>query len=323
MTLAADILVALVALLHLWFLVLEMFLWDKPLGRKTFRMTPEHAAATRTLAANQGLYNGFLAAGLLWGLVAGDPVKIFFLGCVVVAGVFGAFTVSRRIFWVQAAPALAALALLLFATPAVAQQVAKPNAILLVAKPGLADANFRETVVLVTQAPEQHTVGVILNRPTRRKVDKSGEPFYFGGPVMRQAMVALFRAERASESAFHVLKGVHLSMHPADVDPQKVRRGQRYRLYLGFSGWAPGQLEDEMRRDGWYVLPASEELLFRADTGGMWRELVDRAQKRKAPHVRGLRPGLQANAARAARFFVADATPWSGRFSVSFVTVHG
>lgn len=232
-----------------------------------------------------------------------------------------AFTVSRKVFWVQAAPAIVALAL--FAGPAMAQQAVKPNAILLVAKPGLLDANFRESVVLVTQAPDQHTLGVILNRPTQRKVDKSGEPFYFGGPVMGQAMVALFRAERASEAAFHVLKGIYLSMHPADVDPQKVRRGQRYRLYLGFSGWAPGQLENEMRRDSWYVLPASEELLFRADTGGMWRELVDKAQKRKAPHVRGLRPGLQANAARAARFSVAAATSRSERFSVSFVTVHG
>ena len=291
MTLAADILVALVALLHLWFLVLEMFLWDKPLGRKTFRMTPEHAAATRTLAANQGLYNGFLAAGLLWGLVAGDPVKIFFLCCVVAAGVFGAFTVSRRIFWIQAAPALAALALLLFSIPALAQQAgARPNAILLIARPGLPAPYFSETVVLVTQAPDQNTVGVILNRPTQRKAEKTGEPLYTGGPVMREAMVAVFRAERASDAAFHVLEGIYLSMHPADVDPQKARRGQRYRIYLGFSGWAPGQLADEMRRDSWYVLPASEELLFRADTAGMWRELVDRVQKRKAPHARGLKP---------------------------------
>jgi len=108
---AADIAVILVAALHLWFLVLEMFLWDKPFGRRTFGMTPERAAATRSLAMNQGLYNGFLAAGLLWGVLAGDDVKIFFLACVIVAGVFGALTASRNILWVQALPGLVALAL--------------------------------------------------------------------------------------------------------------------------------------------------------------------------------------------------------------------
>jgi putative membrane protein len=113
----ADVLVALVALLHAWFLVLEMFLWTKPLGLKTFRNSLEHAQASATLAANQGLYNGFLVAGLLWGLLASPPaqafaVKTFFLACVVTAGLFGAFTVSKTIFFVQAMPALLALGLL-------------------------------------------------------------------------------------------------------------------------------------------------------------------------------------------------------------------
>jgi putative membrane protein len=118
MTTAANIAVALVALLHLWFLVLEMFLWTKPLGLRIFRLSPEFAAASRSLAANQGLYNGFLAAGLVWGLVlggAGDPVKIFFLGCVVAAGVFGALTASRKILWVQGLPGAVALGLVLAA----------------------------------------------------------------------------------------------------------------------------------------------------------------------------------------------------------------
>ena len=118
MAIAANIAVALVALLHLYFLVLEMFLWDKPFGRRTFRLTPEFAAASKGLAANQGLYNGFLVAGLVWGMALGDAgmqIKVFFLCCVVVAGVFGAATVNRRIFWVQAVPGLAALALVLFA----------------------------------------------------------------------------------------------------------------------------------------------------------------------------------------------------------------
>ena len=116
MTTAANIAIALVALLHLYFLVLEMFLWDKPFGMRTFRLTPEFAAASKGLAANQGLYNGFLVAGLVWGLVlgaAGIDVKVFFLACVVVAGVFGGATVNRNILFVQAVPGIIALALLL------------------------------------------------------------------------------------------------------------------------------------------------------------------------------------------------------------------
>jgi len=118
MTTVANIASALVALLHLYFLVLEQFFWPKPLGLKTFRLTPEFAAASKSLAANQGLYNGFLAAGLVWGLAlgdAGDPIKIFFLGCVIAAGVFGALTASRKILWVQALPGAVALALVLVA----------------------------------------------------------------------------------------------------------------------------------------------------------------------------------------------------------------
>ena len=113
MTTAANILIGLVALLHLYFLVLEMFFWDKPRGRRVFGTTPEFAAASKSLAANQGLYNGFLAAGLIWGLFAGDPVKIFFLACVIVAGAYGAATVNLKILWVQAVPAAIALALVL------------------------------------------------------------------------------------------------------------------------------------------------------------------------------------------------------------------
>ncbi|HVJ37145.1 MAG TPA: DUF1304 domain-containing protein [Stenotrophomonas sp.] len=104
---------AVVALLHLYFLVLEMFLWTRPLGLKVFGNTPEKAQLTRVLAANQGLYNGFLAAGLAWGVIAARvDVLAFFLGCVVVAGLYGAWSVSRRILWVQAAPAVVGLVLL-------------------------------------------------------------------------------------------------------------------------------------------------------------------------------------------------------------------
>jgi putative membrane protein len=113
----ANILVALVAVLHIYFLILEMFLWTKPLGLKTFRNSPEKAADSAVLAANQGLYNGFLAVGLIWGLIQSVPafafqIKVFFLLCVIVAGIYGAATVSRRILLVQAAPAAIALILL-------------------------------------------------------------------------------------------------------------------------------------------------------------------------------------------------------------------
>ncbi len=116
MSLAANVVVALVALLHLYFLVLEMFLWDKPAGLKAFGHTPEAAAASKVLAANQGLYNGFLAAGLIWGLslgAGGRGVTIFFLLCVLVAGLYGAATASRKILYVQALPAAIGLALVL------------------------------------------------------------------------------------------------------------------------------------------------------------------------------------------------------------------
>jgi putative membrane protein len=120
MLLIANIVVALVAALHCYFLVLEMFLWTKPLGLKTFRNSPEKAAASAVLAANQGLYNGFLAAGLIWGLVHPNAafafeIKLFFLLCVIVAGLYGAATVSHRILLVQAAPAAIALILLMLA----------------------------------------------------------------------------------------------------------------------------------------------------------------------------------------------------------------
>jgi putative membrane protein len=112
---AANIVIALVAALHSYFLVLEMFLWDKPRGLRVFGHSKEQASATQTLAANQGLYNGFLAAGLIWGLslgAAGTAIKVFFLICIFVAGIFGAATVSRKILFVQALPAAVGLLLL-------------------------------------------------------------------------------------------------------------------------------------------------------------------------------------------------------------------
>jgi len=110
MLIVANILIVIVAVLHLGFLALEMFFWDHPFGRQRFRMTPEYSKASASLAANQGLYNGFLAAGLIWGLVtANTPVQIFFLICVLVAGIYGGLTTRRTILYIQALPGLLAL----------------------------------------------------------------------------------------------------------------------------------------------------------------------------------------------------------------------
>jgi len=167
-----------------------------------------------------------------------------------------------------------ALAIALFSAAAAAQA---PNSVLLVAKPELADPNFHETVVLVTQAPDASTVGVILNRPTVRKHEKTGETIYSGGPVMRGIFVVLFRWERELPAAFPVMKDVYLSMHPDNL-ARVLEAGARRRVYEGFSGWIPNQLQSELQRDAWYVLPASEDIVFREDTAGLWRELLEKAR---------------------------------------------
>lgn len=118
MTIITTIVITLIALLHVYILVLEMFLWEKPAGLRAFRNTPEKAAITKVLAANQGLYNGFLAAGLFWGLwlgEAGTAIKVFFLVCIAIAGIYGAATAARKILYIQTIPALVGLGLLLFA----------------------------------------------------------------------------------------------------------------------------------------------------------------------------------------------------------------
>ena len=122
MTMLAHIAVLIVALLHGAFLVLEMFLWSKPVGHRVFGLPPDVMAASAPLAANQGLYNGFLAAGLLWGLFlgpAGFGIEVFFLVCVIVAGLFGAVTAKLSILWLQALPGAIALALVLLTKPSV------------------------------------------------------------------------------------------------------------------------------------------------------------------------------------------------------------
>tara|TARA_R110002124_G_scaffold133942_11_gene296535 strand:- start:2113 stop:2475 length:363 start_codon:yes stop_codon:yes gene_type:complete len=120
MSIVATILVALIALLHIYILILEMFLWTTPRALKAFGLTPEFAAQTRAMAANQGLYNGFLAAGLIWSLLYPLPgfawqIAMFFLACIAVAGIFGAVTASRKILFIQTVPAVAAMLALMFA----------------------------------------------------------------------------------------------------------------------------------------------------------------------------------------------------------------
>lgn len=165
---------------------------------------------------------------------------------------------------------------------------AQPNGIVLVAKPGLPDPNFSETVVLVTQTDEGNPVGVILNRPTKLKLadvaprvrgaQNFTEPLYAGGPVMREVLVALFRAGTPpAEAAFQVLPGVYLTLHPALVESLLAGEREQFRLYAGFSGWAPRQLEAEIDTGTWFVLRATEALAFRRDTAGMWAELVAQA----------------------------------------------
>lgn len=115
MSMLANGVIALVALIHVYILVLEMFLWDKPYGLKAFGQSQQAASASKVLAANQGLYNGFLAAGLIWGLslgAAGMAIKVFFLCCVLIAGIYGAATANRKILFIQALPAAIGLLLL-------------------------------------------------------------------------------------------------------------------------------------------------------------------------------------------------------------------
>ena len=194
---------------------------------------------------------------------------------------------------------------------ALAQQDQPPNGLFLIARPELLDPNFARTVVLVTQAEDASTVGVIINRPTKLRLQQFlspefptqnyRDPIYSGGPVMRQAIVALFHSDTTPRAAaFHVLKGVYLTMHPDNVQKLLADPAARYRLYAGFSGWAPRQLESEFMRDGWYVLPADAPTLFRKNPEGLWEELVEKAirrgpqtMKRKAETLAMLGDALQ------------------------------
>jgi putative transcriptional regulator len=185
-----------------------------------------------------------------------------------------------------------------------ASAAAEPGAIVLVAKPGLPDPNFSETVVLVTRGSEGNPIGVILNRPTNMRVrdiapqfpgaQNYAQPVYAGGPVMREVLVALYAtSEPPAHAAFEVLPQVYLTLHPANIEAVLAAPPERARIYAGFSGWAPEQLEAEIDSGSWYVLRASEALLFRADSAQMWSELVAK--------LGGARTGRESVTAVAAR----------------------
>jgi putative transcriptional regulator len=183
---------------------------------------------------------------------------------------------------------IALLAVTGFAWPCLAQQALPANGVLLIAKPGMADPRFRETVILATQAPGGHTVGVILNRPLKTKLSGFMQDpraagyrgtMAYGGPVMERAVVALFRsAQPPSAPAFHVLRGVYLSMHPQAIEPLLETPDGDFRLFAGFSGWAPEQLQSETMAGAWHMLPATEEIAFRADSSRLWRELIEKSR---------------------------------------------
>jgi putative transcriptional regulator len=179
---------------------------------------------------------------------------------------------------------LALLVAMFVAAPLCAQ----PNGVVLVAKPELADPNFRETVVLVTRSDEGSTVGVILNRPDTRSLAEIAprfrgaqdfkQPLYAGGPVLREVIVALYKAKAPSaEAAFRVLPQVYLTMHPAIIERLLAAPPREMRIYAGFCGWAPQQLEAEIAAGSWYVLAVNEEIVLRRDTSGLWAELVAKA----------------------------------------------
>jgi putative transcriptional regulator len=187
----------------------------------------------------------------------------------------------------------------LAATPPVhaqAPEPTEPNAVLLVAKPTLLDPNFSHTVVLATRTPDAGTVGVILNRPTPFKpsdvlpsdlpAGNYRDSIYFGGPVLLKAIVAVFHAdEEPAAPAYHVLEHVYLTVHRDIIEALLREPGQRYRLYMGFSGWAPRQLESELMRKDWYVLPADEQTIFRADTRELWTDLLRKASAERVSHA--------------------------------------
>ncbi|TMH19921.1 MAG: YqgE/AlgH family protein [Betaproteobacteria bacterium] len=181
----------------------------------------------------------------------------------------------------------ALLAFLVVATVAYGQGSSKT--LLLIASPGLPDPNFREAVVLVTQAEGAETTGVIINRPTDRSLaemlpserfKRFKEPIFFGGPVAPQGLFAVFQADRFSGAAVTMLPGLYLAIDP----PPKIR------FFAGYSGWAPGQLRGELDRGDWLVVDAEADTVFLKDTSKLWQDMVRRASAVRADATRSRRP---------------------------------
>jgi putative transcriptional regulator len=185
------------------------------------------------------------------------------------------------------AAALLAAALALGAAAAGAQQVPE-HGFFLVAKPSIVDPNFGRSVVLVTHAPDGGTVGVILNRPTKQsladilpgnaQLARFTEPLHFGGPVERTALFAVFRSDASPGESFPVIEDVHIALHPETVEQLLRKPPAALRFFVGYAGWAPGQLKGELGRGDWWVVNADAETVFRKDTATLWDDLARRAR---------------------------------------------
>src|SRR5882672_2856814 len=184
---------------------------------------------------------------------------------------------------------VALVALLAVAATAHAQA---PKAVFLIARPGMPDPNFRETVVLVVQAAGGgEATGVIVNRPTNRSLaellpserfESFTDPIFFGGPVAQQGLFALFQADRYSGAAIPMMAGVWLAILPDSVDALLGKPPARIRFFSGYSGWAPGQLQGELDRGDWLVVEADEKTIFLKDTSRLWQDMVRRARALRA-----------------------------------------
>jgi len=183
----------------------------------------------------------------------------------------------------------ALLALVALATAAFAQGSSK--ALFLIARPGMPDPNFRETVVLVTQEESAEATGVVVNRPSNRSLAEVlpgerfkpfKEPIFFGGPVAPQGLFAVFQADRFSGAAVRMLPGLYLAVVPDSIDALLNNPPPKIRFFSGYSGWAPGQLQAELDRGDWLVVDADAETVFQKDTSRLWQDMVRRASAVRA-----------------------------------------
>jgi putative transcriptional regulator len=183
----------------------------------------------------------------------------------------------------------ALLALAVFAATAHAQ--GSPKALFLIARPGMPDPNFRESVVLVVQGERADATGVIINRPTDRSLadllpserfEAFVDPIFFGGPVAPQGLFALFQSDKYSGPAVPVLPGTYLAILPDSVDALVGKPPPKIRFFSGYSGWAPGQLQAELDRGDWLVVDADPKMLFLKDTSKLWQDMVRRARAVRA-----------------------------------------